>query len=73
MQRNVLYSQPVQSFGNEELFNVEINVPAEKIDQQQMHVLIQPRIRKRIVKTTTPNRSIEMRVLSDTTSKDLSQ
>jgi len=73
MQRNVPYSQPVQSFGNEELFNVEINVPAEEIDQQQMHVLIQPRIRKRIIKTTTPNHSIEMRVLSDTTSKDLSQ
>jgi len=68
--RNVPYPQPVQPYGNEDFINVEINVPAEEAGQQQMHVIIQPRIRKRIVRTPALNHSIELRIGTDTTSKD---
>jgi hypothetical protein len=67
--RNVSWPQLVQSFGNEEFFSVEINVPTEEVEQQQVRVMIQPRIRKQILQTTTPNHSIQMRVWKDTASE----
>jgi hypothetical protein len=67
--RNAPWPPPIQSFGNEEFINVEINVPAEEIEQQQMHVIIQPRIRKQTLRTSTPNHSIEVRVWRDTASQ----
>jgi hypothetical protein len=67
--RNVPWPQPVQSFGNEEFFSVEITVPTEEIEQQQMRVMIQPRIRKQILQTATPNHSIEIRAWRDTVSE----
>ncbi len=70
--RNVPYPQPIHSFGNEDFINVEINVPVEEAEQRQMHVIIQPRIRKRIGRTPELNHSIELRTGKDTTSKDLS-
>ena len=67
--RNIPWPQPVQSFGNEEFFSVEINVPTEDLEQQQMRVIIQPRIRKQILQTATLNHSIEVRVWRDTASE----
>jgi hypothetical protein len=57
---------PVHSFGNEEFFSVEINVPAEESDQQQMHVIIRPRVRKQALETETQGQSIQIRVGTDT-------
>ncbi|MGA3286472.1 MAG: hypothetical protein ABSD46_03505 [Bacteroidota bacterium] len=71
--RNVPWPQPVQSFGNEEFFSVEINVPAEEIEQQQMRVIIQPRIRKQILQTASPSHSIQVRAWRDTASEGLTR
>jgi hypothetical protein len=67
--RNVPWPQPPQSFGNEEFFSVEISVPVEEGEQQQMRVMIQPRIRKQILQTATPNHSIEVHAWRDTASE----
>ncbi len=71
--RNLPWPQPVQSFGNEEFFSVEINVPVEEIEQQQMRVIIQPRIRKQILQTAAPNHSIQVRTWRDTASEGLTR
>jgi hypothetical protein len=70
---DIQYPQAVQSFGNEGFFNIQINVPIEEIEQEQMHVIIQPRVRKRILRTSTPGHSIELRTWKDTTSNDFTR
>jgi hypothetical protein len=72
-QRDVQYPQTVQSIGSDGFLNVEINVPIEEMEQQQMQVIIQPRIRKRIFRTSTPGHSIELRNWKDTTSNDFTR
>jgi hypothetical protein len=67
--KNVTWPLPVHSFGNEEFFSVEINVPAEENEQQQMHVIIQPRVRKQVLETGTQSQSIQIRVGTDTASE----
>ncbi len=64
--RNVALPPPVPFFGDEEFFSVEINVPSEENEQQQMHVVIQPRVRKQIIERGVPGHSIQVRVWKDT-------
>jgi len=71
--RNVPWPHQVQSFGNDNFFSVEINVPTEEIEQQQMRVIIQPRLRKQILQTAAPNHSIELHVWRDTVSDGLAR
>lgn len=71
MPGNPPWPQTIHSFGNDELFSVEITVPVEESEQQPMQVLIQPRFRKQILQSATPHHSIEVHIWKDTTSQDL--
>jgi hypothetical protein len=62
---------PVQTFGNEEFFSVDINLPSEEIEQQQMRVVIQPRVRKQILVPGAQGRSIQIREWKDTSTENL--
>ena len=66
--RNFPHPPHVQSFDGGEFFSVEINVPAEKMEQQQVHVVIQPRIRKQILIQGAPSNSIQVRIWKDSAS-----
>jgi hypothetical protein len=62
LQRNVQFPMPGQMFSGDELFSIDINVPGEENDEQQMHVVVQPRIRKQILAPAVPHRSTHMRI-----------
>lgn len=51
--------------GNGELFSIEINTPIEDNEQQQMRVVIQPRLRKHILMQGSQNRPIRIQMLQD--------
>ena len=68
--RNVHFPTPGQIFNGEEFFSVEINVPGEEDNQQQMRVVVQPRFRKQLIAPEMPKHSTEMRIWKDTTSND---
>ena len=68
-----LYPQHQNAFGYEEFFNIEINIPADEIEQQKMHVTVQPRIRKRLTHTSSPGSSIEIRDSRDSASQNISR
>jgi hypothetical protein len=57
--RNAPLPPPIQSFGNEEFFSVEINIPTDE-NEQPMHVVIHPRIRKHVLQTAAPNHSLQL-------------
>ncbi|MBN1396893.1 MAG: hypothetical protein JXA06_02570 [Bacteroidetes bacterium] len=67
------YPQHGNAFGHEEFFNVEIIVPADEIDQQQMHLMVQPRVRKRIMHTVSPGSAIEIRDSKDSALQNISR
>jgi hypothetical protein len=69
--RNVHFPTPDQIFNGEEFFSVEINVPGEEDNQQQMHVVVQPRFRKQILAPEMSKHSTQMRIWKDTASSDI--
>jgi hypothetical protein len=69
--RNVQLPTPDQIFSGGEFFSVEINVPGEEDNQQQMHVVVQPRFRKQILAPEIPRHSTQMRIWKDTASATL--
>jgi len=69
--KNFHIPTPDQIFSGEEFFSVEINVPGEEDNQQQMHIVVQPRFRKPIFTPGMPNRSTQMRIWKDTTSTNI--
>jgi hypothetical protein len=68
--RNVHFPTPDQIFNGEEFFSVEINVPGEEENQQQMHVVVQPRYRKHLLTPEMSGHSTQMRIGKDTASSD---
>ena len=46
IRKNINVPPQTRFFGDDEFFSVEINVPNEENEHQQMHVVIQPRVRK---------------------------
>jgi hypothetical protein len=69
--KNVQFPTPDQIFSGEEFFSVEINVPGEEDNQQQMRVVVQPRFRKQILAPEMLNHSTQMRIWKDTTSVNI--
>jgi hypothetical protein len=65
---NVPIPSPNQIFSGEEFFSVEINVPGDDADQQQMRVVVQPRMRKQLLSPLMQNHSTKMRIWKDTVS-----
>jgi ribosomal protein S19 len=68
--RNVHFPTPDQIFNGEEFFSVEINVPGEEENQQQMRVVVQPRFRKHMLAPEMSGHSTQMRIGKDTASAD---
>jgi hypothetical protein len=68
---NVQIPLPDQIFGGGEFFSVEINVPSGEDNQQQMHVVVQPRYRKNLLGQKSSNHSTHMRIWKDTVSADI--
>jgi hypothetical protein len=52
--------------GNDEFFSVEINIPGKEVEQQQMRVVIQPRLRKQLIMSHSQSRPIHIAVSQDT-------
>jgi hypothetical protein len=69
--RNVQFPIPEQIFGGEEFFSVDINVPGDEENQQQMHVVVQPRFRKHSLTPEMPRHSTQMRIWKDSASADI--
>jgi hypothetical protein len=69
--RNVPFPTQDRIFNGEEFFSVEINVPGEEDNQQQMHVVVQPRFRKQILVPEMSKHSTHMRIGKDTASSDI--
>jgi hypothetical protein len=69
--KNLHFPMPNQIFSGEEFFSVEINVPGEEDNQQQMRVVVQPRFRKQILVPGMPRHSTQMRIWKDTASTDI--
>jgi hypothetical protein len=68
--RNEQFPTPDQIFSGEEFFSVDINVPGEEENQQQMHVVVQPRFRKHLLAPALSGRSTHMRIGKDSASAD---
>jgi hypothetical protein len=68
--RNVHLPTSPQLVNGDEFFSVEINVPGEEENQQQMHIIVQPRFRKQIIAPELSGHSTHMRIGKDTSSSD---
>lgn len=64
--RNVTLSPQVQSFGDEEFLSVDVQVPSEENEPQQVHIIIRPRVRKQNLETGAPQNPIQIRTGNDT-------
>jgi hypothetical protein len=67
---NVHIPMPGQIFGGGEFLSVEITVPSGEDNQQQMHVVVQPRYRKQLLAPKLSNHSTQMRIWKDTVSAE---
>jgi anti-sigma-K factor RskA len=71
MENNVQIPTPDQIFDGGDFFSMEINVPGGEDNQQQMHVVVQPRFRKQLPTPKFSNHSTHMRIGKDTVSSDI--
>jgi hypothetical protein len=59
-----------QVTGDEDFFSIEIDVPGEEIEQQSMHVIIQPRIHRQVMVPGIRSKPIRVRMRDDSASID---
>jgi hypothetical protein len=65
-QTNIDPPPAVQVFGGDEFLRIEISSQGEENEPQQMHIVIQPRVRKQTLIQGTPGRSVQIPAWKDT-------